>query len=179
MLMMTAPVVSASYYRKATVEELDEEWDIEQDEQFQTISANNQNTLIVTFEDSGWFLNKRGVTFVVSEDELSYTSGWWIWKQTGTVEEIESDNDSLMDELYQEFHMWHVKLFDKYDVEFFYYVYNDTDFGDISLPDNVTVNYLMFGGGDSVVGCIYNAEESMVSVKDVGLLDMLKYGGGN
>ncbi|MEF8806143.1 MAG: hypothetical protein V5A63_18890 [Bacteroides sp.] len=174
LLSIAVPVVSASYYRKATYEFLEDSWDgwAENDTTYNTVA--NSEYCVMKFEDDGWWLLGKGMTFFIQGDKLKYRTGWWIWEESGTVEPVKEENSTF---IYNKTYEWEAKVFDKH-VRFFYLEYNDSWNGTLTYnTTNVTINYYHFGQkSGKVAGCFYESEgRKMLSVKEIGYLESLKY----
>jgi len=175
-LVVVVPIVSATYYKKAIFEVEDDMWEVEQDENYQTISSNNGNMLALAFENSGTWLWRKGITFICTAETLSYQTGWWLWKEQGTIDEVEDGVGIEAEFIYEEQKIWHISLWDDVELQFFYYRYNES-WADINISSlsNITINIAIFGGGNEVIGCMYTTETALVTVKEAGWIDYLKY----
>ena len=162
--------VSAMALKSATVEILDEEWDIESDTQYDTFSTANGG-FGITFEGSGWWIFRSSTTFILTEETLQYESGWWIWKTTGEVEELDLDENSTS--FYEEAHIWCVEV-DGKKAQFFSYQYNDSLF-DYGNDTNATLMIFGFTTDRGVTGVMYESDMSIITAKEATLSDMYKY----
>ena len=178
LLTIPHPIVSASYYKKLDFEVMEKEWDFNLSKPFNTISSNNQEKIVITFEDNGWWLEKKGITFTIDKDKLTYSTGWSFWKKEGTIKQVKFGNalEETIEAMYDNYGMWHIRLFGEYNLTFFYIDYIDEwddwdeevdtwDLGNMNLT--IYMTFLYFGSGDKCVGCIYETNSEVHIVKDM------------
>jgi len=170
-IIVSATPASALAMKSATIEPLDEQWDTE-DEKYTTVST--QEGFAFTMEGKGWWILRPTVTFIPSEDGIQYETGWWIFKETGTLEAVETEDSNST--LYEDYNLYHCKVDDKH-VQFFQLTFNSSWNWSLDNDSNVTLYF--FGqdinNSDSVMGVMYESDISIITHREPTISDMTKY----
>lgn len=170
-VVVTAPMTSAMAAKKATIVALDEEWKIDSDTRYDCFSTASGG-FAITFEGPGWWIFRSSITFIPTEEGLNYETGWWLWKETGTVAEVESVNNSN-NSFYEEQKVWHVTVNDEH-IQFFYIKYNSS-MNTSLLEGNNTILFFGQSMDDQVAGVMYETDMSILTVRAPTLTDMYKF----